>query len=102
MKIYSKKQLKLIAESLNTLIQNSNKTDGALMNSYHLSRFQSKSHCLDYHEGAKKIKVYLKDKEYPSMLNDEVFLGANPIDNYGLMIDSIKKAHYEILKERKK
>ena len=100
-KISSQLELNVIAEALNILIKNSNKTKGVIMNSYHLSRFQSKTHCLDYNEQLKKIKVYKKDKYYPANLSDEIFLDNQSPDNFELMMDAIVKEHNNIIKDGK-
>lgn len=70
MKIYSKLELDTIANALNILIKNSDKTKGVIMNVYHFKRFASRTHHIDYHEGLKKFKVYKHYKGYT--YNDEI------------------------------
>ena len=71
MKNYSKLELDTIAGALNVLIQDSNKTKGVVMNTFHFTRFANKTHYIDYLETTKQFHVY---KQYSYFKrNNEIF-----------------------------
>lgn len=55
-------ELKLIAKVLNILLATSDHTYGAKLDSFHISRFYSKTHYIDFNEKAGKCRVYKKLK----------------------------------------
>ena len=60
MKNLKKKELELIAEVLNSLVKNTDKTTGVKMNTIHFSRFFNKTHYIDFNEKKCCFKVYKK------------------------------------------
>lgn len=64
MKNYTLKELKFIAKVLNVLLLRSDHTLAVNMNTFHMSRFYSKHHYIDFNEKTKKCRVYKKDKSW--------------------------------------
>lgn len=69
MKKYSVKDLKLIAETLNVLLEESDNTSGAQINIFHASRFYNDTSYIDY---SKRFKVYKKYKGWKPL--NEIFV----------------------------
>lgn len=101
MKKYCNLELKIITEALNVLVKNSDKTQGVSMNVYHFSRFQSETHCIDYHEGLKKFKMYKHDKKYPSAKN-EILSDNNTPTADEQMLDALLPIFKEFTKDQQK
>lgn len=61
-KSYTLKELNVIAKAITILLLSSDHTYGVTMNSFHIGRFYSKTHYIDFNEKARKCKVYKKYK----------------------------------------
>lgn len=60
---YSLQDLKLIAHALQVISKDSDMTTGVVMNMFHVSRFNNKTHYIDYHK-AHGFWVYKKFKDW--------------------------------------
>lgn len=61
---FTLKELSLISKVLNTLLLSSDHTYGVKMDSFHIGRFNSKKHYIDFNEKHGKCKVYKKYKNW--------------------------------------